>query len=276
VALALSHHSGAATGRLSAAATQARRVARVEATVRHQAVAWVAQQISSDAVVSCDPVMCAALAANGRPASRLFVLRPATSDPLASTVVVATQKVRAQFGSSLATAYAPTVLASFGSGGLRVDVRPIAPDGAAAYLSALSADLRDRKQSGVQLLASGRIIVSGGARRELGSGLVDSRLLITLADLAARNPVRVIAFGAAGPGASPGTPLRSMDLAEATGAHGRVSGSYVRSMLAVLREQRGSKFAALTDSLHLYESRNVLRVEFLAPSPLNLLGPQTS
>ena len=66
---------------------------------------------------------------------------------------MSTAAIRNLFGSRLASAYAPTVLASFGSGKTRIDVRVIAHDGAASYLAALKADLQQRKTGG-QALAS--------------------------------------------------------------------------------------------------------------------------
>ena len=98
---------------------------------RAQAAAWVAHQVSTSAISSCDPAMCAALAQHGIAAGNLLVLRPGASDPLGSDVVLATAAVRGMFGSRLADVYAPEVLASFGTGQARVDVRIVAPDGAA-------------------------------------------------------------------------------------------------------------------------------------------------
>ena len=57
--------------------------------------------------------------------------RPGDSDPLGSAVIVATAAVRSLFGSRLTTVYAPTVIASFGSGSARIDVRAYAAGGAA-------------------------------------------------------------------------------------------------------------------------------------------------
>lgn len=218
--------------------------------------------------------MCAALATHGRPARKLLVLKPGMRDPLASAVIVATAAVRKQFGRRLESAYAPAVIASFGPGNLRIDIRPIAAHGAAAYRSALGADLLARKASGAELLQSNRIMASANAKRELSAGQVDSRVLITIADLAALHPVHIVAFGGSAPGASAGSPLRLVDLAVTGHAPGTVSASYVRSMLSYLRVQRGPYFAALTDSVRLDAGRSVLRVEFAAPSPLGLLGPQ--
>ena len=98
-------------------------------------------QVSRSSVVACDPVMCSALQAQGLPAASLIELSPTADGPLGSAVVVATAAVRSQFGARLTTVYAPTVLAAFGTGTARIEVRVTAPDGAPAYLSSLSSDL---------------------------------------------------------------------------------------------------------------------------------------
>src|SRR5207247_10235111 len=104
-------------------------------------------------------------------------------------------------------------IASFRAGNRPLSVRVVAPRGAAAYISALRADMLARKTAGTQLLDNRRIIVSATARRQLAHGQADSRLLVVIAGLAARWPVSVAAFGDLGPGASPGLPLRSAHLA---------------------------------------------------------------
>ena len=101
---------------------------------RQAAATWVAAQVSHSVVVSCDPVMCAALQADGFPAGDLLSLSAAANDPLGSAVVVSTTALRNQFGSRLPDVYAPVVLATFGAGPARVDVRVEAPDGGQAYL----------------------------------------------------------------------------------------------------------------------------------------------
>jgi hypothetical protein len=271
LALAMSHTAKPAKG---AGAAEGRQQARVAAADRRAAAQWVAHQVSPDVIVSCDPVMCPALASRGFPARNLHVLTSATSDPLGSAVIVATAEVRRLFGSRLDSAYAPAVIASFGSGAPGIQVRTIAPHGAAAYRSALSADLLARKASGTLLLHFNSIVVPAKARKELAAGQVDSRLLITIADLAGLHPVHIVSFGGSAPGAGAGIPLRYVDLAESEHAHGSVSVRYVRSMLAFMRVQRGPDFAAFTESVLVDRGQNVLRIEFAAPSPLGLLGPQ--
>ncbi len=233
--------------------------------VRDQAAAWVVGQISAGATVACDPVMCSVLVGRGFPAANLLVLGPGAPDPLGSAVVVATAAVRAMFGSRLATVYAPQTLASFGSGDARIDVRAVAADGAAAYRTALAADVRARRVAGLQLLADPRITIPAPARAELAAGHVDARLLITLAALAANEPVRILAFGDDGPGASPGSPLRTAEIAATVSAG--------QAMLAFVRAQR-PPFLPARSGLSGGPGRAALTIEFTAPSPLGLLPPQ--
>jgi hypothetical protein len=238
------------------------------AQVRQQAAAWVARQVSAGAILACDPAMCSALVHQGIPASNLLVLGPESSDPLGSAVVLATAAVRGMFGSRLVTVYAPQTLASFGTGQVRIDVRAVAPDGAAAYRSALAADLRARRAAGAQLLANPRLILPPAARMELASGEVDARLLIVLAAMAVSGPVRVLAFGDRGPGASMGTPLRSAEILAA--------GTSAQAMLAFARAQRPPYLPAQS-ALSTGPGPGgeaVLTIAFAAPSPLGLLQPR--
>ena len=92
------------------------------------------------------------------------MLGAAAADPLGSDVVMATQAVRDEFGGRLADVYAPAVIASFGAGAAAIDVRAIAPSGAAAYKSALAADRLARIAAGRQLLGNSHITVSPAAR----------------------------------------------------------------------------------------------------------------
>jgi hypothetical protein len=231
--------------------------------VRGQAAAWVASQVSTAAIVACDPVMCSELVRHGFPAANLLVLGPGATDPLGSAVVVVTPAVRALFGSRLATVYAPQTLASFGTGQARIDVRAVAPDGTAAYRTALAADLRARQVAALQLLAGPRITATAAARTELTAGHVDARLLITLAALAATQPVHIVAFADAGPGAGPGTPLRTAELAAPLAT--------ARDMLAFVRAQRPPYLPVRSGLSRGPAGQTLLSVQFAAPSPLGLL-----
>ncbi len=235
--------------------------------VRDQAAAWIAGQVAADAIVACDPAMCAALEAKGVPAGRLLLLGTSAADPLGSDVVVATAAVRSQFGARLASVYAPLVIASFGSGTGRIDVRAVAPDGAAAYEAAVAADWRARITAGRQLAGNRRISISPGARAALEAGSVDPRLLVTLAALAAEQPVRIVAFGDPSPGASPAVPFRGAEITLAGRPAG--AGTRLRSLLSFLDAQRPPYLPSQAGI-----GGSVLSVEFAAPSPLGLLsGP---
>ncbi len=236
--------------------------------VRGQAAAWVARQVSSDAIVACDPAMCAALQAHGVGPGNLLVLRPSAADPLGSDVVMATAAVRSRFGSRLASVYAPEVLASFGSGELRIDVRAVAPDGAAAYRAALAADLAARRAAGRQLLRNPRIGVTAAVRGDLATGRVDPRLLIALAAVAADTPVRVTGFADAGPRASASLPLRAMQVAVPA------PGNALRRILAFVRAQRPPYRPAQAGIVAGTAGAAVLSIEFAAPSPVGLLQTQ--
>jgi hypothetical protein len=114
---------------------------------RDEAAAWLAGQVSGGAVVACDPAMCAALAQRGIPAGNLLVLGPGSGDPLGSAVVVETAAVRTIFCGRLASVYAPAVLARFGTGAARIEVRIVALDGTASYRRALATDIRARQSA---------------------------------------------------------------------------------------------------------------------------------
>jgi tetratricopeptide (TPR) repeat protein len=245
-----------------------------------EAAAWVAGQISHSAVVSCDPAMCSELETRGVPAGDLLMLGsagprglggpggpggPAADVPLGSDVVVATRAVRSELGSRLAGVYAPVVLAAFGSGGARVEIRAVAPGGAAAYRDALAADLAARRQAGAELLRNPDISVSAAARGPLSDGSVDSRLLVTLAVLAGLrlgHPLRIISFGEPDPGASAGVPLRSAELA----------GPPSQALLAFLRAQHAPYLAAVIRAIRLDGGQAGVRIGFASPSPLGLLA----
>jgi hypothetical protein len=256
-------HGGTASGPAGLAPVSA------AAGVRQAAAAWVAAQVSHGAVVSCDPAMCAALEAKGFPAGDLLTLGPGTGDPLGSAVVVATAAVRGQFGSRLTTVYAPTVIASFGSGSAQIDIRAYAPGGAAAYLVALRADQLTRQDIGRKLLHNPRVSAAPAAQRQLAAGLVDTRLLITIATLASQgSPVRIVAFGDSGPRAAAGVPLREAEFASPPGA----AGGYLASVLAFLRVQRPPYRASSMTPARLADGQQIVQVVYDAPSPLGLLS----
>ncbi len=228
--------------------------------------------IVADAIVACDPAMCSVLQSKGIPASLLLVLASGKADPLGSDVVMATAAVRSQFGSRLAGVYAPVVLASFGQGSAQIVVRAVAPDGAPAYLAQLRSDWHARVVAGRQLLHNSRLHASAAARGQLAAGDVDSRLLTTLATMAALYPIDVAGFSGSGAHASAGIPLRSAEISGATGVAGTRSAASLSSLKAFLLAQRAPYLPAEMDIVRLATGQAVLRVIFTAPSPLGLLG----
>jgi hypothetical protein len=236
---------------------------------RQQAAAWITAQVSHAAIVSCDPVMCQALTAAGYPAGDLLTLGPSATDPMGAQIVVDTTVVRNQLGSKLPSVYAPVVIAGFGIGASRVDVRIEAPDGAAAYAVSQRADLLARQQAGQQLL--GDLHLTAAARQAIVAGDVDSRLLVTLvALLGQRYPIYVYRFGDVGPGATSGVPMRMMRIA-ALVQRGQHASSYLHSVLNFLASQQ-PPYRASVRVLHLPGAKTSIQIEFAAPSPLGLLA----
>ncbi len=271
-----------------AAPAPVRAAANVTA-VREQAATWVAGQVSRSAIVACDPAMCSGLAKHGVPAGNLLVLGAAAGDPLGSDVVVVTSAVRSEFGARLARVYAPVVLASFGSHGARIEIRVMAPDGAGAYRAALAADLAARRQAGAQLLGNPQISATPTARQQLSAGTVDTRLLITLATLAAQGQVRIMSFGRPAPGGSGAVPLRSAVIAGPAAPGGGAASSravasrtgggsgaaYLASVLAFLHAQRPPYLATVIAVFRTPGGQAAVRIGYSSPSPLGLLSSLT-
>jgi hypothetical protein len=249
---------------------------RLEALNRTRAASWISQEVSRDAVIACDPQMCAALEAHGFPAGNVRSLAQNASYPVSSSVVIVTAAVRALFGSSLDTGYAPEVLTTIGSGTAGISIRVMAPHGAAAYLHALAADLANRRQNGAALVASSQITTSALAKSQMATGLVDSRLLFAIAALAVNHPVDIVSFGNITAGGSSNLPLRYADLAEDVPPAHMTQAAYVGSMLSVLRALRPPYQIAWTLTTALANGQLVLRIDVPAPSPLGLLAPSVS
>ena len=235
------------------------------ATARHQAAAWIGQQVASSVLVGCDPEMCNELQSGGFPAGQLDELQPSAPDPLGSVLVVATPVIRNQFGTRLASVYAPLVIASFGSGADRVDVRYVAPDGTAAFQSQLAADRKDRVAAGEQLLANKRIQASAAARQALLAGQVDPRLLVTLSTLAHQMPLHLVSFGDPSPGVSSDVPLRGAELGTAATAG-------LSAMVTFLNAQQSQYKPAVASIIQVANGQSVVTVRYDAPGPMGLGG----
>ena len=235
--------------------------------IRDRAAAWVASQVSRKGLVACDRVMCRALEARGVPAADLLVLRPGAADPLRSRVIVVTAAVTKMVPSGRLAEDAPATLASFGSGGKRISIRMIFAQGAAAYASALRGGLAARKANESWLL-NPRITMSVAARRQLATGQVDSRLVLTIANLASGWPVHIITFGDRAPGASTGIPLRCAELAVTGSRAGADPVGQARRMSVYVHSLENLYVGARIQAVRLAGGRDVVQVGFTAPSPL--------
>jgi hypothetical protein len=237
-----------------------------EAAVRKQAVNWVVQQVSQAAVVSCDQQVCADLVSAGFPASDLLVLGPTSTDPLGSALVIATATIRAQFGARLDSVYAPAVIASFGSGNARIDIRLVYS--ATTYPANAQAALTARKVGDAQLLANSQLKVSATARAQLLSGDIDPRLSMLLAEMAGIHPVHIVAFVNQSPGGGSASLLRSVDLATAGGPAHMTSAAYLSWMQSLAYSQTAQFLPEWVQKITPRTGPAVLRIGYQAPSSL--------
>jgi len=214
--------------------------------------------------VSCDPEMCSELQQSGFPAGQLNVLQPTAPDPLGGTLVIATPAIQNQFGTRLASVYAPLVIASFGRGAEQVDIRYVPPDGTAAFDAQLSADRKARITAGEQLLANKNVHASAIARARLLAGQVDPRLLITLSALAHQMPLQLVAFEDSSPGASTDVPLRGAEIGAAAAG--------LPTMLAFLTAQQTTYAPAQAAITQTASGQSVVTVRYDAPGPLDVGG----
>ena len=243
---------GAAAGGAAAGGAAAGGAAAGGAAVRAEAAEWIAGQVSGDAIIACDRVMCAALQARGVAAARLMSLTGRSTDPRGAAVVVTSTTAYDQ--------YAPAVIASFGSGAERIVVRAAEPGGTAGYQSALRADLQARMSGGAQLLRNNRIRFTAQDAAQLRNGEVDSRVLATLAALSSQYSFSVAAFGDSAPGAA--VLYRGVT----------ITGARLKSALALVRAQDQPYLPAYAAIAQPADGQPAaLSLEFTAPSPLGLL-----
>jgi len=238
---------------------------QLAAAARQRASAWIDREVASNIVVGCDLEMCGELQRSGFPATRLLPLQPSAPDPLGAQLVVATPVIRNQFGTRLASVYAPLVIASFGSGAERVDVRFIAPDGSKSFEAQLPAYRQERIAAGRQLLTNKHVQASASARQRLAAGQVDPRLLVTLSTLADLMPLKLIAFEDLSPGASTDVPLRGAEIGAAAPAG-------LPAMAAFMRAQQGEFAPAVARITQDAGGRHVFIVRYDAPGPMGLEG----
>jgi serine/threonine protein kinase len=268
LAFILSPH-GASSGRSAGNHAGTSQELTAEATARTQAITWILRQVNRAALVSCDAQVCADLASRNFPSANLLRLGPGSTDPLASDLVVATADIRAQYGRRLSTAYAPVVIAGFGSGNARIDIRWVFPGGTTEYRAIQGAALRGRKAADARLLTNSQVALSAAARAQLLSGNIDPRLPMLIAAMAYAHPVRIVDFVDQSPGGGPGSLLRSVDLATADSAAHLTRAAYLGWMRAFIGIQRAQYRPAWSQPVTLHTGQAVLRIGFGAPSPLS-------
>jgi hypothetical protein len=239
------------------------------------AVKWVVSQVDPKTTVACDQATCAALVTHGYSPANLRKIT-STSALAGSGIVVVTPAARHLFGSSLATAWAPAALATFGLGSSEVSVRivaPAGPQGAAKWEKQARKDQAERKISEAALAQAQAktITASGAAQQDLQAGRVDGRLMEAIADAAWAEPINIVEFGNVGMGASPEVPLRYADLAVSNPAATMGTQAYIQALRTGMNTGPGPR-PDRTELLTLPGGQKVLRVEFLAPSPFGVLA----
>jgi hypothetical protein len=249
----------------SRASTHTQNAIQLAQADRQQAAGWIAREVASNIVVGCDLEMCNQLQKSGFPGARLMQLQPTSPDPLGAQLVVATPVIRNQFGTRLASVYAPLVIASFGTGAERVDIRFIAPDGSKAFEAQLVTDRKNRITAGEQLLANDHVHASAAARQALLAGRVDPRLLVTLGTLAGLMPIQLVAFDDPSPGAGSDVPLRGAEL-------GAAAATGLPAMVAFLKAQQGQYAPAVASITQIANGQHVVTVRYDAPGPMGLGG----
>jgi len=227
-------------------------------TPQDQAAAWVASQVTSNAIIGCDPAACTALEAHGVGAGRLMTLAAGSASPQGASVVVTSSAAAGQ--------YAPAVVASFGSGGSRIEVRAVEPGGPAAYQAALKSDLAARVSAGTQLLKNPRITFTAQDAAQLQAGQVDSRVLATLAALSSQRSFTVTAFGDAAPGAD--VLYREVTIISGSTASEEAE---LTADLQLVNAQVQPYLPASAAIARPAASPAALSIGFAAPSPLGLL-----
>jgi hypothetical protein len=245
--------------------THAPNAIQVAQADRQQTAVWIGREVASNIVVACDLQMCNQLQKSGFPGARLLPLQPTSPDPLGAQLVVATPVIRNQFGTRLASVYAPLVIASFGSGAERIDVRFVAPDGSKAFEAELATDTKNRIAAGQQLIANNHVQASAGARSALLAGRVDPRLLVTLGTLAGLMPIQLVAFDDPSPGASSEVPLRGVEIGAAAPAG-------LPAMVKFFKAQQDQYAPAVASMTQIANGQHVVTVRYDAPGPMGLEG----
>jgi hypothetical protein len=219
--------------------------------------------------VACDAQVCADLSKAGFPS--LLTIGPESKDPLGADLVVSTAAVRAQLRDRLAAVWAPAIIAAFGSGNARIEIRLEFPGGATGYNRVRQSYARARKAADALLLTNNRFTFSATAQAALRSGQIDPRLPQLLAAMVQKHPVQVVDFSDGSPGGGSASLLRSVDLAAPDTAAHLTSAAFLRWIERLVHVQRALYRPSLSQ-LKLPTGQHVLRIAYRAPSPLNPSG----
>jgi hypothetical protein len=219
--------------------------------------------------VACDAQVCADLQKRGFPAANVKLLGPQSYDPSGSNLVVATAVIRAQFGSRLASVWAPAVIASFGSGNVRIDIRWEYPGGGAQYRADQGAAAQARKAADVEVLTNKQITFPATVGRQLRSGDIDPRLVQLIVTMAQAHPVSIVDFGGRSPGGGSASLLRRVDLAAVGGRAHLTPAAYFRWVRSFISAQRAQYHTDRIQQLTPPGGQPGLRIGYGAPSPLS-------
>lgn len=189
---------------------------------------WVARNLPADARIVADATVLADLTRAGLPAWDLVDSAVVDTQPTTGVTswrvydyVVSTPRLRTALtvgGQVRAALTSSVVVASFGSGPARVEVRELAAEGVPAA-AALTQQAEDASaEAGRQLLTSPNVRLSPDAAQQAASGMVDGRLLSVLVGLGSQFSLTVGSFTDPDPGGLYENRLRQVSLIVVDGA----------------------------------------------------------
>jgi hypothetical protein len=240
-----------------------------------QSEKWVASNLPTDARIVADATVRADLTKAGVPAwdlvdSALIDAQPTTevtgwrvydyvvSTPRLRTALTTGGQVRAALLSSV-------VVASFGYGPARVEVRELAAQGVQAAAARTQQAEQASAEAGRQLLTSPNVRLSPDAAQQAASGMVDGRLMSVLVGLGSQFSLTVGAFSDPDPGGLYENRLRQVSLIVVDGALVAGQSTQVAAVTNWLAAQQG-EFRPSAVAVH----GNQLLVRF------RVLGPHES
>ncbi len=171
-----------------------------------QAQSWITDNISKDSRLIVDDAMWVDLVTDGFARDNVIWFYKLDTDPavqaqspngwadsdfIVTTDSMVTSPNAASAGSAIENS---VVVASFGEGDQRVDVRRILPEGMDAAQTELDAAAQLRLVSGSELIENSGLDIDAADSDRLGAGQVDERIVISLAQLLGEGDVKVEGF----------------------------------------------------------------------------------